>query len=99
LSYTLGPLVGVPEEVPVVPAAVARDRPRMKYQTIPATIIRAMIIHSHVMPPPASAAGVAGAPDPAGGEAWAKAPFIAASIKIVEIESLLSIVVLPGIEG
>jgi hypothetical protein len=90
LSNTLGWLVGVPgvAEVLVVPAVVARDRPRMKYQTMPAMIARAMMIHSHGTPPPSV---VAGEPGAAGGVAWAKAAFTAPSVMIVKTWSLLSI--------
>jgi hypothetical protein len=95
LSNTLGWLVGVPgvAEVLVVPAVVARDRPRMKYQTIPAMITRAIMIHNHGTPPPSVVAGAAGEPDAAGGVAWAKASFTAASVMIVNTWSLLSIMV------
>jgi hypothetical protein len=93
LSNTLGWLVGVPgvAEVLVVPAVVARDRPRMKYQTRPAMIARAMMIHSHGTPPPSVVAGAAGEPGAAGGVAWAKAAFTAPSVMIVKTWSLLSI--------
>jgi hypothetical protein len=48
LSNTLGWLVDVPEvpEVPVEPAAVLRDRPRMKYQIRAARIARPRMIQS-----------------------------------------------------
>jgi hypothetical protein len=93
LSNTLGWLVGVPgvAEVLVVPAVVARDRPRMKYQTMPAMIARAMMIHSQGTPPPSVVAGAAGELGAAGGVAWAKAAFTAPSVMIVKTWSLLSI--------
>ena len=85
LSNTLGWLVGVPEvaEGPVVPAVVARDRPRMKYQTSPAMITRPMMIQSQDAPLPSSA-GAAGEPDVAGGVAWARASLAVPSVTIVK---------------
>jgi hypothetical protein len=92
LSNTLGWLVGVPEvaEGPVVPVVVARDRPRMKYQTRPAIIARPMMIHNQGVPP-SVVAGAAGEPGAAGGVAWARAAFTAPSVMIVKTWSLLSI--------
>jgi hypothetical protein len=85
LSYTLVRPVVVPEvaEVPVVPALVVRDRLRMKYQTRPAMIAKPMMIHSQEAPP-SVVAGAAGEPEVAGGVAWARAAFTAASVTIVE---------------
>jgi hypothetical protein len=93
LSNALGWLVGVPgvAEVLVVPAVVARDRPRMKYQTRPAMIARPMMIQSQGVLPPSVVAGAAGEPDVAGGVAWARAPFTVASVTIVKAWSRLSI--------
>jgi hypothetical protein len=86
LSNTLGWLVGVPEvaEGPVVPLVVARDRPRMKYQTRPAMIARPMMIHNQGVPP-SVVAGAAGEPGAAGGVAWARATFTVASDTTVKV--------------
>ena len=92
LSNTLGWLVDVAEEPGVVPAAVLRDRPRMKYQTRAARIAKPMMIQSQDTPLPSPAgAGAAGEPGVAGGVAWARASFTAASVTIVKAWSLLSI--------
>jgi hypothetical protein len=72
LSNTLGWLVAVPDvpEEPVEPAAVLRDRPRMKYQIRAARIARPRMIQSQEAPLPSSAgAGGAGEPGVAG-EGW-----------------------------
>ena len=57
---------------------MARDRPRMKYQTRPPMIASPMMIHSQGVPP-SVVAGAAGEPGAAGGVAWAKASFTATS--------------------
>ena len=96
LSNTLGWLVAAPEvpEVPVVPAVVLRDRPRMKYQIRAARIARPMMIQSQGVPLPSSAgADAGGEPGAAGGVAWARASFTAASVTIVKAWSLVSIIV------
>jgi hypothetical protein len=87
--------VGVPEvaEGLVVPVVVARDRPRMKYQTRPAMIARPMMIHNQGVPL-SVVAGAAGELGAAGGVAWAKASFPAASDTTVKAWSLLSIIFL-----
>ena len=51
-----------------MPVVVARDRPRMKYQTRPAMIARPMMIHNQGVPP-SVVAGAAGEPGAAGGVA------------------------------
>jgi hypothetical protein len=92
LSNTLGWLVAVPDvpEEPVEPAAVLRDRPRMKYQIRAARIARPRMIQSQEKPLPSSA-GAGGEPGVAGGVAWARASFNAQSVMIVKTWSLLSI--------
>jgi hypothetical protein len=55
----------------------------MKYQTRPAMIARPIMIHNQEAPP-SVVAGVAFEPDVAGGVAWARASFTAASVTIVE---------------
>ena len=90
LSNTLGWLVDVPDvpEAPgVMPAVVLRDRPRMKYQIRAAMIARPMMIQSQDAPLPSSA-GAGGEPGVAGGVAWARASFTAASVMIVSAWSL-----------
>ena len=81
LSNTFGRLVGAPgaAEEPVV---VVRDRPRMKYQTMPAMIASPMMIHSQGVPPSVDA-GAAGEPGAAGGVAWARASVTAPSDMIM----------------
>jgi hypothetical protein len=99
VSNTLGWLVDVPEVVdePVVPAVVARDRPRMKYQTRAAMIARPRMIQSQEAPLPSSAvAGAAGEPGAAGGVAWARASLTPASVTIVKAWSLFSIMCSPS---
>ena len=89
LSYTLAPPADVPG-VAEEPVVVARDRPRMKYQTRPAMIARPMMIQSQGAPP-SVVAGAAGEPDVAGGVAWASAAFTAPRVMIVKTLSLSSI--------
>ena len=95
LSNTLGWLVDVPDvaDAPgVVPAVVLRDRPRMKYQIRAARIASPRMIQSQDAPLPSSAgAGAEGELGVAGGVAWARASFTAASVMIVKTWSLLSI--------
>ena len=89
LSNTLGWLVAVPEEAEE-PVVVVRDRPRMKYQIRAARIARPRMIQSQGVPLPSSA-GAGGEPGAAGGVAWARASFTAASVTIVKALSLVSI--------
>jgi hypothetical protein len=83
LSYTLARPVAGPDELAEMPTVVVRDRPRMKYQTRPAMIAKPMMIQSQEALP-SVVAGAAGEPDVAGGVAWARASFTAASVTIVE---------------
>ena len=68
---------------------MARDRPRMKYQTRPPMIASPMMIHSQGVPPSVDA-GAAGEPGAAGGVAWARASFTATRVVIVKTLSLSS---------
>ena len=77
---------------------MARDRPRMKYQTMPAMIASPMMIHSQGVPPSVDA-GAAGEPGAAGGVAWARASFTAPRDMIMKTLSLLSIMVPFGGKG
>ena len=90
LSYTLGRPVAAPDEV----AELVRDRPRMKYQTRPATIARPRMIQSQLAPPSSAVAGAAGAAGVAG-VVCARASFNATSVATVEIWSVFSMMLFP----
>jgi hypothetical protein len=95
LSNTLGWLVAVPEVVDelVKPAAVLRDRPRMKYQIRAARIAKPRIQSQEAPLPSSAGAGGAGELGVVGGVVWARASPTPASVTIVKAWSLLSIMV------